>query len=100
MSRLAALFLGPVGLSRRRKKKLIAERSELNPVTQREAYARLTKEIEFEDELVVSYTAFFKEQRAADLKKSWSVSFKRILQLLGFAVVIIVTIFLKMEFFG
>jgi hypothetical protein len=100
MSRLATILLGPLWVSRRRKKKLLLARSELNPATQQDDYARLTEQIQFEDDFVASFASFVKEQQATRLKQSMSVSSKGILQLLGLTVLVFVAIGLKRCFFG
>lgn len=94
------MLLGPVWVSRRKRKKLMAERSHLNAVTQPEDYARLTAQIKFEEDFVESFTTFSKAGQSTRLKQSMSVSARGILQLLGLAVLIFVAIGLKRHFFG
>lgn len=100
MSKLGAILLGPVWVSRRKRKRLLAARSQLDPVTQPDDYARLTGQIKFEEDFVESFTSFVKERQTARLKQTMSVSVRGIFQLLGIAVLIFVAIGLKRYFFG
>ncbi len=100
MSRLATILLGPVWVSRQRRKKLVAARFELNPASQQANYARLTEQIRVEDEFVESFTTFMKDRQSTRLKQSMSVSFRGLFQLISLAVFIFVVIGLKRYFYG
>ena len=100
MSRLTTILFGPVWVSRRKKKKLLAARSQLNPVTQSGDYVRLTEQIKFEEDFTESFATFVKERQAAQLKQSLFVSSKGILTPIGVAVFVLVGIGLKRYFIG